>query len=419
MISIEQSARSFENDWDCSISVMGELKAVLVKASGPLHSKAPAISLSTNIQGFEPKDQVIGVKRRGRWLVALTMRSKAEYHVNIQNSRMVSLPGLVVFFKGPSFLAIPQIAFKDQKEILLLQKYTIKVSDVWATYKVIEYLDETKAIVLAYNRVTGEKVVAKRIQKRGKKQWLEAILTELCSFQVLSGCLNAAQFLEVYESAKEVTIIMEFFSKTTLTDLVSQRQLKEYQAHDIMIQLLEFLADANRSGFSHRDLKPDNILVRENKSEMSYTVRVIDFGFAQNMKVSLSQRVNMFCGTPGFAAPEIFRGKDYGMNVDVFSLGCVFYFLLTRKLIFSDERLKRSTKEANMECDLYRQLRDLQGCCSPSSLELLVRMLEKDPRLRLSALEALDHFLNQDKNFSFISIDSVDLFASLEEEACY
>lgn len=392
----------------------GTLRAVLTKEPGNYKSMAPFFGVSSNIEELEDDPQVIKANRKCRWMIALTMSDNSEYQINIQNSRMEVSSGWVAFQKGQKFIAVPSSAFSSPKEAMKLGKYTLKTG-VWKVYEHYEYLDSRKTIVVASNRLTKEKVVAKRIPKFSKNQTNESILLELCNFHTLSGCLNTVQFLEAYESSEEVTIIMEYFSTITVTDLITQRRLKEYQAVEILIQLLEFLVDANRSGYSHRDLKPDNILVKENKREMSYTVKVIDFGLSQKMSQPLGERINQFCGTPGFAAPEIFLGHDYGMNIDIFSLGCVFYCLLTGSFLFQNEKHLQTIKDANKRCDCYKQLRDLYGRCSPSSFELLVKMLEKDPKKRIGSLEALDFLVQQDKNFPLVELDLADYDETMEE----
>ena len=81
----------------------------------------------------------------------------------------------------------------------------------------------------------------------------------------------------------------------------------------------------------HRDIKLENILINQIEEE-SFDIRVADFGlavFATDNDSNLSR-----CGTPGYVAPEILRNLPYDNKVDIFSLGCVFYNLLTGKYLF-------------------------------------------------------------------------------------
>jgi serine/threonine protein kinase len=115
-----------------------------------------------------------------------------------------------------------------------------------------------------------------------------------------------------------------------------------------MQQLLSALAYIHRMGVVHRDIKADNILVGR-YSEEFIILKLADFGLCEIMfspellnKMELSQNIQkrlnksnklmtMKCGTPGYFAPEIFlESSGYTEKVDVFSMGAVFYNLVTK-----------------------------------------------------------------------------------------
>lgn len=88
----------------------------------------------------------------------------------------------------------------------------------------------------------------------------------------------------------------------------------------------------NSKGVIHRDLKPENILVTSAES-----IKIADFGCARNMKKDeISKLVTMSLdkGTPCFAAPELLQSQPYSFKCDVWSAGCIIYFLAVRKLPF-------------------------------------------------------------------------------------
>ena len=88
----------------------------------------------------------------------------------------------------------------------------------------------------------------------------------------------------------------------------------------------------------HRDLKPDNIMFRR-KYDYS-TLKIIDFGLSTKFEMEkyLILKARFFfhkCGTPGYVAPEILNSKDkYNEKVDLFSIGCIFFLLLTGRNLF-------------------------------------------------------------------------------------
>ena len=81
----------------------------------------------------------------------------------------------------------------------------------------------------------------------------------------------------------------------------------------------------------HRDLKPDNILL---KSSSSLDLCLVDFGLA-DIYDSSNQYLFTKCGTPGFVAPEILNSLPYGPKVDVFSAGIIMYGMLCGKYPFN------------------------------------------------------------------------------------
>jgi serine/threonine protein kinase len=407
---------SFDKNSVSMLHEVGRLEAFEIKRPQPQTSQNSAIPFRSNLPSLQSLPDLVKISQMEQWFVVLTFRNAAEYKVSIQNSRMVYNPDTVVFEKGDTFIELPRSAFRDQAEIALLSKYTIK-KGVWKVYKPVKYVDSRKSIVIAAHRETGDRVVAKRMSKREKNQSPENILCEIENLQAMGKCTNAVQFIEAFECPDEVTLVMEYFSTITITDLINQRDLSEKQAVDIIVQLLEFVVEANLLGYAHRDLKPDNILVKELKKEMAYKVKVIDFGLAQNMSVPLEKRINKFCGTIGFAAPEIFKGADYGMNVDVFSLGCVFYSLLTKKLLFSNRKEESSTKEANKECNIDKQMAKAKFLFSSETCGVLAGMLAKEPNKRISALCALEALLKKGKNSDLPKCDSSDYEESMEEGA--
>lgn len=91
-----------------------------------------------------------------------------------------------------------------------------------------------------------------------------------------------------------------------------------------IVRALDFIADL---GIIHRDLKPDNVFKQKAKSRSIY--KLGDFGLAIN-----KNRDTQTAGTAPYMAPEMIKGDVYGMEIDIFSLGCVAHQILFGEIYF-------------------------------------------------------------------------------------
>jgi calcium/calmodulin-dependent protein kinase I len=133
----------------------------------------------------------------------------------------------------------------------------------------------------------------------------------------------------------------------------------------------------------HRDLKPENILILDSNPE-TFRLCLIDFGFvcwSNECKEILSG----VCGTPGFIAPEILYEECCTYKSDIFSIGCIFYTIVSGLNLYlgrnSTELIENNKKDDPLAHFDYTSV----GKLSPSFKNLLVSMLSKDPHLRPTA----------------------------------
>lgn len=97
----------------------------------------------------------------------------------------------------------------------------------------------------------------------------------------------------------------------------------------IIEQILLAMDLMHRKGIIHRDIKPDNILLMSKKD---LRLCISDLGLA--CKADNRKDCKLKCGTPGYVAPEVLNGEPFTTKADIFSIGCLFYNLLTFKHIF-------------------------------------------------------------------------------------
>lgn len=127
-------------------------------------------------------------------------------------------------------------------------------------------------------------------------------------------------------------ICMEYVSGKTLAQLLRERKsLMENEAFPIFEQILLALEAANRENIVHRDIKPANIMITGDNR-----VKVMDFGIAKLPTLSMTV-TGMVLGTPYYMSPEQIAGRKIDIRSDVFSVGAVFYQVLTGEKPFEGE----------------------------------------------------------------------------------
>jgi serine/threonine-protein kinase len=190
--------------------------------------------------------------------------------------------------------------------------------------------------------------------------------------------LNHLNIVTVFDFGEEHGVFflaMELLEGHDLKELMSAHSITDLSEKlEIMEQVCEGLAFAHARGVIHRDLKPANLRVLP-----SGRVKIMDFGLAR-MQASEMTRTGTVMGTPNYMSPEQVRGQRADARSDVFSLGAVFYELLTGHKAFQAE---------SMHSILYKVLEDEPEPAlnavpdMPAALDVLIRKcLEKEPERR-------------------------------------
>ncbi|XP_067350424.1 MAP/microtubule affinity-regulating kinase 4 isoform X2 [Channa argus] len=190
-------------------------------------------------------------------------------------------------------------------------------------------------VKLARHILTGREVAIKIIDKTQLNPTsLQKLFREVRIMKGLNHP-NIVQLFEVIETEKTLYLIMEYASGGEVFDyLVSHGRMKEVEARAKFRQIVSAVHYCHTKNIVHRDLKAENLLL-----DADANIKIADFGFSNEF--TLGNKLDTFCGSPPYAAPELFQGKKYdGPEVDVWSLGVILYTLVSGSLPFDGQNLK-------------------------------------------------------------------------------
>ncbi|KAJ3178076.1 Map microtubule affinity-regulating kinase [Geranomyces variabilis] len=250
-------------------------------------------------------------------------------------------------------------------------------------------------VKLAKHKLTGVEVAVKIIDKTTlDEKKLSKLYREVRIMKLLHHP-NIVKLYEVIETKYTVFLVMEYASGGELYDyLVVHGKMKEKEARAKFRQILSAVSYCHKKRVIHRDLKAENLLLDANLD-----IKIADFGFSNYFDPD--SKLDTFCGSPPYAAPELFQGRRYtGPEVDIWSLGVILYVLTTGCLPFDGKNLQEMRESVCR--GKYRIPFYLSDYCE----KLLRKFLVRDPYKR-AGLEMLidDAWINEGHADSPISTD--------------
>ncbi|PHJ18140.1 camk protein kinase [Cystoisospora suis] len=277
---------------------------------------------------------------------------------------------------------------KEQQEWVDALRVATKQQSLEQLYQVGEQLGHGKFSVVykGIHRQTNEAFAIKVIDK-GKISGHERELlrSEMAILRLLNHP-NVIYMKELLDTKETLYIVMELVRGGELFDLIQQNhRLSELHVNRIISQLLSTVYYLHKCGIVHRDLKPENILLTDRTPNA--TIKLTDFGLST--LCAPNEVLYQPCGTLAYVAPEVLTMEGYNHQVDVWSVGVIMYLLLRGRLPFPMNKALghpnfHQNHPVSFEGPVWREI-------SSSAKDLIQRMLQPDPRQRVTVAEALQH----------------------------
>ena len=214
-------------------------------------------------------------------------------------------------------------------------------------------------VFLGTRRLEGEdsiKIAVKRICKskmQSKPKMQRLLRTEVAVLRELRGSAHIVHLYDCFEDADYMHLVLEYCDGGDLSDYAKKHApLTEAVMHDLLSQLSRAIQKMRQHHITHRDIKPQNVLLKKDAGNRvsGFCVKLSDFGFAT--KLGNQDLTATYCGSPLHMAPEVLGGSSYDSKIDLWSFGTVAYQLATGTTPFratSVKDLQQKLKQAQLK----------------------------------------------------------------------
>lgn len=271
-------------------------------------------------------------------------------------------------------------------------------------------IDEGSTCVVYSATYKNETIAVKMIRLTPKNE--RVMLNETRLLASMSDP-HIVRFISAHRQGNILWILMEYCDRGSLTNVATFCECKEPHIAYFAREVLMALAYMHSQNKIHRDIKTDNVLLKSDG-----TVRLGDFGYAAQLGDNADRRKSVV-GTPYWMAPEVIEGKSYAFEVDIWSLGVMCRELADGEPPYID--LPPMKALYLIVSEGLPPLKDAERR-SPAFRNFLDFCLQRDPKLRPTAQELLEHpFLRKACDVKYIPplIDLACRLAAEEEEDFY
>ena len=253
-------------------------------------------------------------------------------------------------------------------------------------YEIIRSIGEggMANVYLGYDTILDRNVAIKIL--RGDLSNDEKFVRRFQREALSASSLAHPNIVEVYDVGEDnglYYIVMEYIEGKTLKQLLKKRgTLTLSEAIDIMLQLTDGMAHAHDSYIIHRDLKPQNVMIKDDGQ-----IKITDFGIAMALNSTQLTQTNSVMGSVHYLPPEQASGKGCTTKSDIYSMGIIFYELLSGSLPFKgDNAVEIALKHMR---DPLPSLRE-DNPAIPQSIENIIRKATaRNPKNRYDDVKSM------------------------------
>ena len=180
----------------------------------------------------------------------------------------------------------------------------------------------------------------------------------------------------------QMYIAMAYYEGETLKKKIKGGAAPLAEAIEIVIQIAQGLSKAHGEGIIHRDIKPANIIETSER-----VIKIVDFGLAKLANEAKSTLTSSIIGTPAYMSPEQAMGESLDQRIDLWSLGVVFYELLTGHLPFQGEN-----EQSMLHAIIHKTPKppmDLKKDILEEAERIVLKCLRKQPERRYQSADRL------------------------------
>lgn len=324
----------------------------------------------------------------------------------VQGGNPNPTPTLWLWLFSPLALALPLAIYTSR--VLFTVNETLDTAREYGSYRLVEKLGQggMGEVWRAEHRMLARPVAIKRISPTWLGLDVDPLVTRLTTERFAREArataeLESVHTIDVFDFGTDesgaffyVMELLEGFDLKALVELTGP--VPPARCIALLAQICDSLGEAHAKGMIHRDIKPANLFVCSRAGKWDF-VKVLDFGLVKkvetggNAPAAPGETEHGLVGSAGYIAPECMQGKPASAAGDIYAFGCVAYWLLTARPVFSGDSL-----DALIHAHCYETPEAPEAAADfPEGLGTLVlACLAKDPDLRPPGFDAIAEALD-------------------------